>query len=124
MTTTSAAAPKEVSGPPTRDPRDQHTCPVLASRVDAVPPNPPPDAAPADGPVGWAVRMDWADGTHAIVGFTRRHARAQRRQKALIRWWAPGPARPCSYRVVAIRREQWRRHINLPMCARPECPEP
>jgi len=38
------------------------------------------------------VRMDWSDGTHAIVGFTQRHARAERRSHALARWWAPGPA--------------------------------
>jgi hypothetical protein len=72
--------------------------------------------------VGWCVRMDWPDGTHSLVAFATTHTAAARRLPGLRRFWAPGPLRPDSHRVVRISRHDWRLHTHRPRCASPSCP--
>jgi hypothetical protein len=109
MTTTTAATAavrERDTDPLPCNARDLSAHQRLRTTARPAPPPTPADGATTDGPLGWAVRMDWSDGTHTLVGFTRRRARAERRSHALARWWAPGPVRPCRYQVVTIRREQ------------------
>lgn len=74
------------------------------------------------GPLGWTIRMGWADGTHTLVGYCRSHPRAERRAQKLAAYWCRGPIHPCSYRVVAVRRDEWRAHTALRTCTDQHCP--
>jgi hypothetical protein len=76
-----------------------------------------PDAA-----VGWCVRLDWPDGTHCLGLYRTTEAAARDRLPGLRRFWAPGPVRPESYRVVPISRHDCRLHAHRPLCASPSCP--
>ena len=85
----------------------------------------PPDTAPLPGRrgrVGWSVRVDWPDGTHTLTGWTPHRARAQRKARALARFWRLGPIRPCCYQIVGVDREHWRAHARLRRCALARCP--
>lgn len=62
--------------------------------------------------VGWTVRLDWPDGSHDLIGFHPGLASAQRKQRALHRFWRAGPLTPTSYRVVPVDETTWRTHTR------------
>ena len=95
---------------------------LLPRRSPTPPPRPGEPAGDGRGRAGWAVRLDWPDGTHTVHGFTRSQPRARRRLRGLARFWASGPARPRAYRLVAMDRDCWRAHASLRVCDRQGCP--
>ncbi len=71
---------------------------------------------------GWCVRLDWADGTHAMAGWNRSHPKVTRRAKKMAQFWARGPVSPSGISVVEISEHDWRLHANRPSCRAPDCP--
>jgi len=71
---------------------------------------------------GHAVRRDWPDGTHELVGFRCLRVRAERFAKQDQAYWRRGPLRPCAYAVVVISRRDFRLHAHRHDCRSPDCP--
>ena len=59
---------------------------------------------------GWAVRMDWPNGTHEIFGFTAQLPAAQRRLARSQAYWQRGPASPAAWTIVEVTRAMVQRH--------------
>ena len=71
---------------------------------------------------GYAVRRDWPDGSHELIGF--RSAAASlggfiRRDRA---YWQRGPLRPDRWTVVVVSRRDFDLHSARPGCRSPDCP--
>ena len=81
-----------------------------------------PTTAVQSGRAGWTVRVNWADGTHELIGFHPDRRRAERKLRSLARWWTPGPARPYGYAVLAIEHTRWKAHTAATPCADDGCP--
>jgi hypothetical protein len=71
---------------------------------------------------GYAVRRDWADGTHELVGFRWTGASASRFVDRDRRYWRRGPLRPCSWAVVMVSRRDFDLHATRHECRAPDCP--
>ena len=70
----------------------------------------------------YAVRRDWPDGTHDIVGFRdtdQAVARFIRRDRAK---WRRGPLRPVSWSPVQISAREVALHGRRHECRAPDCP--
>jgi hypothetical protein len=71
---------------------------------------------------GFAVRLDWPDGTHDLGEFRRSLAAAQRRRDAAAGYWRRGPLRPVACSVVVTSRREVRLHARRWECRSPDCP--
>jgi len=71
---------------------------------------------------GYAVRRDWPDGTHELVGFGFLRVRAERFAKQDQAYWRPGPLRPYAYAVVVVSRRDFRLHARRYDCRSLDCP--
>jgi len=71
---------------------------------------------------GYAVRRDWPDGTHELVGFRFLRIRAERFAQQDRAYWRRGPLRPYAYAVVVISRRDFRLHARRYDCRSPDCP--
>src|SRR4051812_14099620 len=71
---------------------------------------------------GYAVRRDWPDGSHDLVGFRSVSAKLGgfiRRDRA---YWRRGPLRPDRWTVVVVSRRDFDLHAARPGCRSPDCP--
>jgi hypothetical protein len=71
--------------------------------------------------VGYAVRLDWPDGSHSFVTYARSLERVERRRKGLQNCWQRGPVRPVSYQTLVISRHEWKLHARRGHCRAPDC---
>ena len=71
---------------------------------------------------GLAVRRDWPDGTHELVGFTTNPAKAMRFVRRDRRYWHSGPLCPVSWQIVLISRRDFDLHRRRRDCRAPDCP--
>ena len=71
---------------------------------------------------GLAVRRDWPDGTHDIVGWRTTTRKAERFARGHREYWRPGPLRPRTWSVVVISRRDARLHGKRHDCSTPDCP--
>ncbi len=71
---------------------------------------------------GWAVRRDWADGSHEFVGFRASERGAARFARRDGNYWRRGPWRPTAYAVVAMTRAGFRLHAQVQRCQDAGCP--
>lgn len=71
---------------------------------------------------GFAVRREWPDGTHQLVGFSSRQAAMVRFIRRDRSFWRPGPLRPRSWEVVAVSRRDFVLHARRRDCRSPDCP--
>jgi len=81
-----------------------------------------PDTPPTRWRAGRAIRRDWPDGTHELVGFRDDEAAATRFLDGDRRFWRRGPLRPTAWRVVEISRRDFELHGRRRECRSPDCP--
>jgi hypothetical protein len=82
--------------------------------------------APAKRSRGWeagcAVRRDWPDGTHELVGFRTSRPAADRFLRSDLRFWRRGPLQPLAWTVVVVSRRDFDLHAKRRECRSPDCP--
>jgi len=100
-------------GRPRLSGRGRNIRPGGASAVD------PPAAAELKW--GYAIRREWPDGTHDLVGFSAREGRVRRRIRVDERFWRQGPVRPSRWLVVPLNGADVRRH-DRSGCQHVSCP--
>jgi hypothetical protein len=71
---------------------------------------------------GFAVRRDWPDGTHDLVGFRTTALQAHRFAERDRRYWRWGPLRPRAWAVVVVSRRDFDLHAGRRDCRAPDCP--
>jgi hypothetical protein len=71
---------------------------------------------------GCAVRRDWPDGTHDLVGFRASALEADKFLKRDRRYWRRGPYRPHAWTIVAVSRRDFDLHVRRHYCRAPDCP--
>jgi hypothetical protein len=71
---------------------------------------------------GYAVRREWTDGTHELVGFRWTSASAIRFLDRDRRYWRRGPLRPRAWAVVLVSRRDFDLHGTRHDCRSPDCP--
>jgi hypothetical protein len=71
---------------------------------------------------GFAVRREWPDGTHQLVGFSSRHAAMLRFVQRDRSFWRAGPLRPRSWEIVTVSRRDFDLHAKRRDCRAPDCP--
>jgi hypothetical protein len=71
---------------------------------------------------GYAVRRDWPDGTHEIIGFRWTAAAAARLLAGDRHYWRRGPLRPSAWAMVVVSRRDFDLHARRPGCRSPDCP--
>lgn len=71
---------------------------------------------------GHAVRRDWPDGTHDIVGWRTTAGKAERFARRDRECWRRGPLRPRTWSVVVISRRDVQLHGRRHDCRAPDCP--
>ena len=71
---------------------------------------------------GFAVRRDWPDGSHELVGFTESESRAERFIRRDREYWRRGPLRPLSWQIVVVSRRDFELHERRFGCRAPDCP--
>jgi hypothetical protein len=81
-----------------------------------------PATEPARWRAGSAVRRDWPDGTHELVGFSVDEDGASRFLARDRRYWQRGPLRPTAWRVVVVSRRDFDLHGHRRDCRAPDCP--
>jgi hypothetical protein len=72
--------------------------------------------------LGFAIRRDWPDGSHELVGFTESETRAERFVRRDREYWRRGPVRPRSWQIVAVSRRDFDLHERRFGCQAPDCP--
>jgi hypothetical protein len=72
---------------------------------------------------GCAVRRDWPNGSHELVGFTTDKARARRFITRDRGFWRHGPVRPVSWQIVVVSRRDFDLHAGRHGCRAPDCPQ-
>jgi hypothetical protein len=82
------------------------------------------DVTRAAWEAGYAVRRDWTDGTHELVGFHWTDTSAARFVDRDRHYWRRGPMRPHSWAVVVISRRDFDLHAKRHDCRAPDCPAP
>src|SRR6266568_4067097 len=75
-----------------------------------------------DWRAGCAVRRDWPDGTHDIVGWRATALKAERFARRDREFWRRGPLRPRTWSVVVISRRDVLLHAKRRDCRAPDCP--
>lgn len=73
---------------------------------------------------GWAVRRDWPDATHELVGFRVRMPAAARFVDRDRAFWCRGPMRPTSWALVVVSRRDFDLHAGRRYCRAPDCAAP
>jgi hypothetical protein len=81
------------------------------------PPNPM-----ASWEAGCAVRRDWPDGSHDLVGFRASPPLADEFIRRDQRYWCRGPLHPLAWTVVQVSRRDFDLHGVRPDCRSPDCP--
>ena len=71
---------------------------------------------------GLAVRRDWPDGCHELVGFSTDVAKVERFLRRDRAYWSRGPVRPASWEVVWVSRRDFSLHASRLDCRSPDCP--
>jgi hypothetical protein len=71
---------------------------------------------------GFAVRREWPDGTHQLVGFSSRQAVMVRFIRRDRSFWRAGPLRPRSWEIVTVSRRDFALHAKRRDCRSPDCP--
>jgi hypothetical protein len=71
---------------------------------------------------GLAVRRDWPDGSHELVGFGTDVAKVERFLRRDRAYWSHGPVRPWSWEVVWVSRRDFSLHASRLECRAPDCP--
>jgi len=71
---------------------------------------------------GLAVRRDWPDGCHELVGFSTDVAKVERFLRRDRAYWSRGPVRPASWEVVWVSRRDFSLHASRLDCRAPDCP--
>ena len=71
---------------------------------------------------GLAVRREWPDGCHELVGFSGDVAQVERFLRRDRAYWTRGPVRPESWEVVLVSRRDFSLHAARPDCRAPDCP--
>jgi hypothetical protein len=71
---------------------------------------------------GLAVRRDWPDGCHELVGFSTDVAKVERFLRRDRAYWSRGPVRPASWEVVWVSRRDFSLHASRSGCRAPDCP--
>jgi hypothetical protein len=71
---------------------------------------------------GLAVRRDWPDGCHELVGFSVESEGVERFVRRDRAYWRRGPVRPASWQVVRVSRRDFSLHEQRPNCRAPDCP--
>jgi len=71
---------------------------------------------------GYAVRRDWPDGTHELVGFQAAPVEAARFLQRDRWYWRRGPLRPRAWDVVLVSRRDFELHAVRHDCRSPDCP--
>jgi len=71
---------------------------------------------------GLAVRRDWPDGCHELVGFSTDVAKVERFLRRDRVYWSRGPVRPASWEVVWVSRRDFSLHASRLDCRAPDCP--
>jgi hypothetical protein len=74
--------------------------------------------APLPETVGYAVRVDWPDGTHLIFGWRRTWKAVCRLLLRNHRYWRPGPTRPHTWSVVSTTRSTAKNRSGSSTCGR------
>src|SRR5262249_202886 len=69
---------------------------------------------------GGAVRRDWPDGPHALVGFRASAEDAARFLRRDRQYWRRGPYRPRAWAVVVVSRRDFELHIERHECRAPD----
>jgi hypothetical protein len=70
----------------------------------------------------FAVRRDWPDGAHDLVGLKHAEAAAQRFLHRDVRSWRRGPLHPVAWSVVTVSRRDFLLHTRRRECRSPDCP--
>jgi hypothetical protein len=73
---------------------------------------------------GYAVRREWTDGSHELVGFRWAPTSATRFLDRDRHYWRRGPLRPRSWAVVVVSRRDFDLHAKRHGCRAPDCPTP
>jgi hypothetical protein len=71
---------------------------------------------------GFAVRVDWPDGSHRLFGWRRGWHQAWRLVQRDKWYWRGGPARPFTWSIVVVTRADLRVHASRGWCGSTRCP--
>ena len=69
---------------------------------------------------GYAVRLDWPDGSHDLCAFQTSYRKARVRMLRNRDYWRSAPLQPDTWSVVATNLEHVQRHRSR--CTLPGCP--
>jgi hypothetical protein len=75
-----------------------------------------------DSPGGFAVRVDWTDGSHTLECYTTNFHAASRERLKMLAYWQRGPGpRAWATELLAVSREVWDEHRKIGRCRATDC---
>ncbi len=71
---------------------------------------------------GFAVRVDWPDGSHQLFGWRRGWHQASRLVQRDRWYWRRSPVRPLAWSIIVVTRAELRLHAHRGWCSADSCP--